>query len=109
MSSTSRASSRLNLISRHLGLSKPFLELNTPFSTERGAPLEDESGNRIKKEKLREVKKQVTQAKKTALKVPKKMPNQASHPALLIPGPIEFDDAVLTSMSHYRQVNSLPA
>lgn len=36
---------------------------------------------------------------------PKKMSsNQAPHPALLIPGPIEFDDAVLNSMSHYRYV-----
>lgn len=32
------------------------------------------------------------------------MSNQPSHPALLIPGPIEFDDAVLQSMSHYRSV-----
>lgn len=30
------------------------------------------------------------------------MSTQASHPALLIPGPIEFDDAVLQSMSHFR-------
>lgn len=29
---------------------------------------------------------------------------QPEHPTLLIPGPIEFDDAVLESMSHYRQV-----
>lgn len=27
---------------------------------------------------------------------------QPEHPTLLIPGPIEFDDAVLQSMSHYR-------
>lgn len=32
------------------------------------------------------------------------MSPQAAHPALLIPGPIEFDDAVLQSMSHYRYV-----
>ena len=31
-----------------------------------------------------------------------KMSSQAEHPTLLIPGPIEFDDAVLQSMSHYR-------
>lgn len=31
-----------------------------------------------------------------------KMSSQPSHPTLLIPGPIEFDDAVLQSMSHYR-------
>lgn len=30
------------------------------------------------------------------------MSSQAPHPTLLIPGPIEFDDAVLQSMSHYR-------
>ena len=30
------------------------------------------------------------------------MSNQAEHPALLIPGPIEFDDAVLNSMGHFR-------
>jgi hypothetical protein len=29
---------------------------------------------------------------------------QAPHPTLLIPGPIEFDDEVLRSMSHYRYV-----
>lgn len=32
------------------------------------------------------------------------MSSQAPHPTLLIPGPIEFDDAVLQSMSHYRCV-----
>ncbi|KAG9246767.1 alanine--glyoxylate aminotransferas-like protein [Calycina marina] len=31
------------------------------------------------------------------------MSNQPEHPALLIPGPIEFDDAVLQSMSHFSQ------
>lgn len=30
------------------------------------------------------------------------MSSQPDHPTLLIPGPIEFDDAVLNSMSHYR-------
>lgn len=32
------------------------------------------------------------------------MSNQEPHPALLIPGPIEFDDAVLQAMSHYRYI-----
>lgn len=36
-----------------------------------------------------------------------KMSSQAAHPALMIPGPIEFDDAVLQSMAHYRYVISL--
>jgi len=31
------------------------------------------------------------------------MSNQAPHPALLIPGPIEFDDQVLQAMSHYSE------
>lgn len=30
------------------------------------------------------------------------MSSQPPHPTLLIPGPIEFDDAVLNAMSHYR-------
>ena len=28
--------------------------------------------------------------------------DQPEHPTLLIPGPVEFDDAVLGAMSHYR-------
>ncbi len=31
------------------------------------------------------------------------MSSQPPHPALLIPGPIEFDDAVLESMSHFSE------
>ncbi|KAF2772860.1 PLP-dependent transferase [Teratosphaeria nubilosa] len=31
------------------------------------------------------------------------MSSQAPHPALLIPGPIEFDDEVLKAMSHYSE------
>ncbi|KAJ5054336.1 uncharacterized protein L3040_000612 [Drepanopeziza brunnea f. sp. 'multigermtubi'] len=31
------------------------------------------------------------------------MSSQPNHPALLVPGPIEFDDAVLQSMSHYSE------
>ncbi|MDI1487322.1 MAG: hypothetical protein OHK93_006591 [Ramalina farinacea] len=31
------------------------------------------------------------------------MSSQAEHPALMIPGPIEFDDAVLQSMGHFSQ------
>ncbi|KKA18650.1 Serine--pyruvate transaminase [Rasamsonia emersonii CBS 393.64] len=34
------------------------------------------------------------------------MSSQAPHNTLLIPGPIEFDDAVLQSMSHYAEVLS---
>jgi hypothetical protein len=102
MSSTSRVRSRLDLISKHLDSPKPFLELNTPFSSERSSHWEDEHGNRIKRDQKPPVKKVVQEVKKTIPELPKKMSNQAPHPALLIPGPIEFDDAVLTSMSHYR-------
>ncbi|KAI2631686.1 alanine--glyoxylate aminotransferase [Xylaria nigripes] len=38
-----------------------------------------------------------------------KMSSQPSHPTLLIPGPIEFDDAVLQSMSHYSESHVAPA
>jgi alanine-glyoxylate transaminase/serine-glyoxylate transaminase/serine-pyruvate transaminase len=98
---SSRASSRLSQISKHLD-SKPFLELNTPFSTERSAHLEDDKGNRVIRKKPQETKKPAPEPAKTEPQLPKKMSQQAAHPALLIPGPIEFDDAVLTSMSHYR-------
>jgi len=33
---------------------------------------------------------------------PVKMSSQPPHPAVMIPGPVEFDDAVLNAMSHYR-------
>jgi alanine-glyoxylate transaminase/serine-glyoxylate transaminase/serine-pyruvate transaminase len=106
----SQAGSRLTQISKHLD-SKPFLELNTPFSTERSARIEDEQGNRIRSKKVEQVelkeakqefKKEIEEVKKLAPEPPKNMSSQAPHPALLIPGPIEFDDAVLSSMSHYR-------
>lgn len=37
------------------------------------------------------------------------MSSQPEHPTLLIPGPIEFDDAVLHSMSHYSESHVGPA
>ncbi|RYN22811.1 hypothetical protein AA0113_g8948 [Alternaria arborescens] len=107
----SRAGSRLKQISKHID-SKPFLELNTPFSTERTARIEDEQGNRILPDKVepaklkeakQEFKREVEEVKKLAPEPPKNMSSQAPHPALLIPGPIEFDDAVLSSMSHYSE------
>ncbi|EYE92494.1 alanine--glyoxylate transaminase [Aspergillus ruber CBS 135680] len=36
------------------------------------------------------------------------MSTQAPHPTLLIPGPIEFDDAVLNSMGHYAESHTAP-
>lgn len=95
----SRPTSRLNLLSGHLD-SKPFLELNTPFSTERSALQEDEQGNLAKEPSPPEPDK-VPEPQPDTPK-PHPMSTQPPHPALLIPGPIEFDDAVLQSMSHYR-------
>ncbi|KAL9080682.1 MAG: hypothetical protein Q9157_000569 [Trypethelium eluteriae] len=36
------------------------------------------------------------------------MSNQPPHPALLIPGPVEFDDEVLQSMGHYSEAHTGP-
>merc|ERR1712137_255430 len=81
-------------------------------STERTARIEDEQGNRILPDKVeqaklkeakQEFKREVEQVKKLAPEPPKKMSSQPPHAALLIPGPIEFDDAVLNSMSHYSE------
>jgi hypothetical protein len=108
-STPSRAPSRLDLFTRHLR-PRPFLELNTPFSTERSAYPEDDQGNVIRKSKT-EVKAKEEPAeqekkasKETLVEAPANMSSQPPHPALLIPGPIEFDDAVLQSMSHFRYV-----
>lgn len=107
---SSRANSRLSQISKHLD-AKPFFILNTPFSTERTARLENENGDIIVPKKSQEPKKETATASSPAPKpeinksepaVAKNMSQQAAHPALLIPGPIEFDDAVLNSMSHHR-------
>jgi hypothetical protein len=84
---------RLSLISRHLDQSLPLPDLNTPFSTERASFLPDD-----------------IEYKPIDLSIPLLNPlpeptpimsAQAPHNTLLIPGPIEFDDAVLQSMSHY--------
>lgn len=108
MAPTSRtASSRLNQISKHLDSSKPFLELNTPFSTERTSRVEDGQGN-IRRKQPQEKKTEQQVKKAEPPQPPKKMSKQPPHPALLIPGPIEFDDAVLDSMSHYRYAQLLP-
>jgi alanine-glyoxylate transaminase/serine-glyoxylate transaminase/serine-pyruvate transaminase len=82
----------LSLISRHLE-KRPVLEINTPFSTERQSTEQDDIPyNPLTRTPPKDIK----EAKKS------KMSNQPEHPALLIPGPIEFDDDVLQSMSHYR-------
>ena len=79
--------SRLSLISRHLDQSAQ-VELNTPYAHERqSSPPDDIAYNPLPAQE---------QEQKTS------MSSQPPHPALLIPGPIEFDDQVLQSMSHFR-------
>ena len=86
---------RLSLISRHLE-NRPVLEINTPFSTERQSTGPDDVDyTPIKRDPPKPAPPEQKEHK---------MPNQPDHPTLLIPGPIEFDDAVLDSMGHYRCV-----
>lgn len=79
---------RLSIIARHLA---PDYPLNTPYTVERLPNNIDAS--HLPKTQIRAL---------TTDNSPAKMSNQPEHPTLLIPGPIEFDDAVLNSMSHYR-------
>jgi alanine-glyoxylate transaminase/serine-glyoxylate transaminase/serine-pyruvate transaminase len=97
MARSSRAVSRLKLFKDHLEPPSLF-ELNTPFSTERSSRLFHEA--EIQSSNLRpySTQRSVTKEKEK----PAKMSTQEAHPALLIPGPIEFDDAVLQAMSHFR-------
>jgi alanine-glyoxylate transaminase/serine-glyoxylate transaminase/serine-pyruvate transaminase len=79
----------LSLISRHLDQRLPLPELNTPFSTERDSlPSDDLDYKPI----------DLSNFPPTPTST---MSAQAPHNTLLIPGPIEFDDAVLQSMAHY--------
>lgn len=87
----SRATSRLSLIARHFQ-KIPVLELNTPFSIDKYSSPEDYTPFHRRR----------YSTTSEAEEKPVKMSSQPSHPALLIPGPIEFDDAVLQAMSHYR-------
>ena len=84
---------RLSLISRHLE-QRPLLEINTPFSTERQAGTQDDLEYSPINRNL--LKPPLPEDRKV------NMSGQAEHPALLIPGPIEFDDGVLLSMGHFR-------
>lgn len=70
-----------------------MLELNTPFSTERQSGKQDD----IEYTPFSGLASDETRLAENA-----KMSNQPQHPALMIPGPVELDDDVLQSMSHYR-------
>jgi hypothetical protein len=101
----SRPKSRLSLISRHL--ERPAIELNTPFSKERAVYVDLIDLTIPGPELVRGF------STKASPKNNKMASTQANHPTLLVPGPIEFDDAVLQSMAHYRYVimfiNASPA
>ncbi|KAK3943491.1 alanine--glyoxylate aminotransferase 1 [Diplogelasinospora grovesii] len=83
-------SARLSLISRHLGTEYP---INTPFAVERHPDTIDTS---LLPPRPKHARSLSTSSNKMSS-------FQAPHPTLLIPGPIEFDDAVLQSMSHYSE------
>ncbi|KAJ6140852.1 Pyridoxal phosphate-dependent transferase major region subdomain 2 [Penicillium chrysogenum] len=90
---------RLSLISRHLDQRLPLPDLNTPFSTERDSLSSDDV--------------EYKPIDRSILPSPPPESNptmsaQAPHNTLLIPGPIEFDDAVLQSMSHYAESHVAP-
>ncbi|KAL9045788.1 MAG: hypothetical protein Q9214_001232 [Letrouitia sp. 1 TL-2023] len=72
----------------------PPPEINTPFSTERLSGKEDDLPY------APFAKSQPTIARSAN---EHQMSGQPEHPTLLIPGPIEFDDEVLQSMSHFSQ------
>ena len=91
----SSARSRLSLISRHLD-HRPRFPLNTPFSIEREASDSDDlSYTPPQRDSPRSL---LDRSKEDH---GEKMAGQAEHPTLLIPGPIELDDDVLKSMSHF--------
>ncbi|KAK0634950.1 pyridoxal phosphate-dependent transferase [Bombardia bombarda] len=83
---------RLSLISRHLA---PDYPINTPYTVERLPDTIDTS--LLPKTQTRKLSNSAN------------MSSQPEHPTLLIPGPIEFDDAVLNSMSHYSESHVGPA
>ena len=96
--SSSSAKSRLSLISRHLQPASS-IPLNTPYSAAERAtqapagPKQSIDGSSF--------------STKTPATSQTPMSSQAPHATVLIPGPIEYDDAVLQSMSHYRYVASV--
>jgi hypothetical protein len=91
-----QAKDRLSVITRHLQTSSN-LPLNTPYAV----------ANRATQDNIAQPKQSIDSSS-FSTKVPSKpqvpMSSQAPHAAVLIPGPIEYDDAVLQAMSHYRYV-----
>lgn len=90
----SSTTQRLSLISRHLDQRLPLPELNTPFSTERNSLAPDDV-------EYKPIDRTTSPPTPPPEPSPAMSTQQSPHNTLLIPGPIEFDDAVLQSMSHY--------
>ncbi|KAJ5946687.1 hypothetical protein N7454_003526, partial [Penicillium verhagenii] len=90
---------RLSLIARHLDQRLPLPNLNTPFSTERSSLPPDDT-------EYKPLDRTIPDSPSSPSKPT--MSSQAPHNTLLIPGPIEFDDAVLQSMSHYAESHVAP-
>ncbi|KAJ5741694.1 hypothetical protein N7533_011103 [Penicillium manginii] len=99
--STKSTQQRLSLISRHLDQRLPLPELNTPFSTERNSLAPDDV-------EYKPVDRSIPPSPPPEPQPQSNMSTQAPHNTLLIPGPIEFDDAVLQSMSHYAESHVAP-
>ena len=100
----SRARSRLSLISRHVN-TRPLPAINTPFSVERIPNISEEAVRKYTITALSESTRHQLNTGSRALEenqTSDTMSGPGDHPRLMIPGPIEFDDAVLESMSHYR-------
>ena len=109
---------RLSTIHRHL-TTNSTVPLRTPFSVERESrPTDDIPWEPIEKQPYLPTHQKRAFSQQTSVSLEEegkrdhnllsanksaKMSTQPSHPALLIPGPIEFDDDVLASMSHYSE------
>ena len=90
---------RLSLIARHFDQRLPLPELNTPFSSERLSVEPDDLEYNPIQRTPPPIDSDIIPKQSSNNK--NKMSSQPAHSTLLIPGPIEFDDAVLQSMSHY--------
>ncbi len=88
----------MSLISRHL-VQAPRFQLNTPYAALRDASVEDDIEYKPSRPDFIKQPKQKTEETN---RMATNTSEQPDHPTVLIPGPIEFDQEVLQSMSHYR-------
>ena len=106
---------RLSLIARHLQ-PRPELALNTPFSTERQSAAHDDlpyapltrpppapASSSSPSPSAAASSDGASDPTAAAMSS-----SQPPHPTLLIPGPVEFDDAVLHAMGHFSESHMAP-